>query len=129
MQYQITSDNITISESMKTLTVEKLAKLERRWVDIPDENKSMRVVLNSGPDETFVVRLEANLNGEKLYTEEKGFALETALVEAVDELDRIYAKSKDKTQSRDWEERRESKVLSEEDLEELAEDAVVDTTD
>ncbi len=108
---------------MKELTKQKMAKLERRWQDIPEENKSVRIVLNSAPEGTFLVKIEVNLNGERIYTEETGYELETALVGAVKELDRLYLKSKDKSREGDWEERREGKILTEDDLEKMAVDA------
>ena len=120
MNYQISSDNIEISNSMKELAKQKMAKLERRWQEIPEENKSVRIVLNSAPEGTFLVKIEVNLGGERIYTEEPGYELETALVGAVKELDRLYLKSKDKSREGDWEVRRESKVLTEDDLEKMA---------
>jgi ribosome-associated translation inhibitor RaiA len=105
---------------MKGLAKKKMAKLERRWGDIPKENKSVRIVLNSAPEGTFLVKIEVSLRGERIYTEETGYELETALVGAVKEIDRLYLKSKDKSREGDWEERRESKVLSEKDLEKMA---------
>ncbi len=117
MNYQITSDNIEISESMKELVYLKMQKLERRWESVHEGSKSVRVVLNSAPDKTFMVKIEATINGEPYFTEEAGFELETALVDAVEELDRIYRKDKDYDQKQQWQQAREEKTVSEDDLE------------
>lgn len=116
MNYQISSDNMEVSESMKELFKSKIVKLERRWQHIPDESKSLRVVMNSAPEGMFLVKIEANLDGKILYTEEPGYTLETALVDTIDELDRQYLKEKSKYEDK-WKEKRQSKVLKEEDLE------------
>ena len=116
MNYQISSDNMEVSESMKELAKSKIVKLERRWQYIPDESKSLRVVMNSAPEGTFLVKFEANLDGKIYYTEEPGYELETALVDAVDELDRQYLKDKSRHEDK-WKRQRQSKVLKEEDLE------------
>ncbi len=107
MNYQITSDNIQISESMKVLAKEKLAKFEGRLADIPEESKSVRVVLNTSPNECFAVKVELTVNGQTFFTDETEHTLETALVNAVLELERQITKSK--YFEKDWEEQRESK--------------------
>lgn len=116
MNYQISSDNMDVSESMKVLARQKAERLEKLWVSIPEENKSLRIVMNSLPDDKFLVKIEANLNGEIFYTEEPGFQLETALIDTVEELVRKYKKSKMAKEEVEWEERRESKRVSEDDL-------------
>ncbi len=120
MQYQITSDNMEVTESMKVLATKKMQKLERRWSEENSDNILVRIVLNSAPEETFLVKIEASIDGEVFYTEEAGYSLETALVDAVEELDRLYEKEQTKKNSKDWEARREDKTLTEEQLEEEA---------
>ncbi len=117
MQYQITSDNMDITESMKELVYKKAQKLERHWSDANGDNILVRIVLNSAPEETFLVKIDANVDGERFYTEEPGYALETALVEAIEEMVRKYGKSTEKREEKEWEARREGKALTEEDLE------------
>lgn len=109
-----------ISESMKVLVNKKVQKLERHWSDRNSDNILVRVVLNSAPEDTFLVKIDANIDGDRYYTEEAGYALETALVEAVEELDRKYEKDQNKRSSKDWEARREDKILTEATLEEEA---------
>jgi ribosomal subunit interface protein len=118
MNLQVSSDNMEVTESMKELARQKMEKLERRWQDIPDDTKTVRVVLNKAPEDSFLAKIEVILNGEHFYTEESGFELETAIVEAVEELDRMYLKQKEKKQESDWQEIRDEKTLTEEDLQE-----------
>ncbi|EKE00136.1 MAG: hypothetical protein ACD_22C00088G0005 [uncultured bacterium] len=107
MKYQITSDNIQISESMKVLAEEKLAKIDGRFTNIPEESKSVRVVLNTSPNDCFEVKIELTVDGHNFFTDETEHTLETALVNAVEELERQIDKSK--YWEKDWEEQRESK--------------------
>ena len=109
MPYQVTSDNIEISPSMISLAEGKLARLEHLLKDIPDDLKSIRVVLNSGPNETFIARVEASLRGRVYYGEGSGFTLENALIQAVENVDRQYVKEKSKKESEDWKAGRELK--------------------
>lgn len=112
---------MSVSASMKSLVESKITKLERHWADKDPETIMLRVVLNTAPDEKFLVKLDLNLDGELLYTEELGFELETAVVEAVNELDRQYKKIKDRNTDK-WEKQREEKYLTEQDLEALDDD-------
>lgn len=107
MKYQITSDNMQVTDSMRELAIEKLSKIDNRFMDIPEESKSARIVMNTAPVEQFEVRIELDLDGEHFFTDETNFTLETALVLAVEELDRQIEKSKFGT--KDWEDRREAK--------------------
>lgn len=117
MKYQITSDNMSVTDSMKFLVQAKLEKLERRWEDIPDDSKFGRIVLNKGPNETFEVKIEISLDGETFFSSESGYELETALIDTVDELDRIYRKKKEKISSEKWKD--SSRELEEEITKEL----------
>lgn len=110
-----------LSESMKTLAESKLHKLTRLLGDIPEESISIRVVMNSAPENSFNVKMDADISGEQFFTEEPGFELETALVGAVEELFRQYNKRKAKREQ-SWETNRDGKVLTEEDLEKMASD-------
>lgn len=112
---------MSITPSMKNLVENKITKLERHWTDKDPETIMLRVVLNTAPDEKFLVKLDLNLDGELLYTEELGFELETAVVDAINELDRQYKKLKDRNTDK-WEKQREEKYLTEQDLEALEEE-------
>jgi ribosomal subunit interface protein len=109
MVYQITSDNIEMSASMKSLAEEKLSKLENHLRDIPEDLKTIRVVLNTAPDDQFVARVEASVYGKVYVAEESSVTLENALIEAVENVDRQYLKEKSKREDEDWKERREMK--------------------
>lgn len=107
MNYQITSDNIEISNSMKVLATDKLSRLDNKLKDVPEGSKSCRVVLNTAPDNTYEVKIEAIIDGEKFFSEEVGYTLESALILAIEELEKQLEKSK--YGGADWEERREQK--------------------
>ena len=96
MQFQITSDNIEMSPSMMDLAHEKLSKLDKHLKDTQPDSKSVRVVLNSGPEGTFFAKVEAEIKGNFLFAEEKGYTLEQALVNAVANVNRQYLKLKTK---------------------------------
>lgn len=115
MKLQVTSDNIDISASMQELAEKKIEKLHRHWSDLPEESVAIRVVLNKAPEETFSAKVEADINGHVVVAEATHFEFETALVSAIDELERRYAKIKDKKHE-DWEEQRKRKTLTEVDL-------------
>lgn len=86
MIYQITSDNIDLSESMETLTKDKFERVESRVKHFPQDSCFARVVLNSAPEEQFTVKSELELNGKKYFSDETDFSLESALVKTVEEL-------------------------------------------
>ena len=65
MNYQITSDNIEISPSMEALAKEKFERLEKRTKDEPEETKHARIVLNSAPENMFMVKAKFHV-GAKL---------------------------------------------------------------
>jgi ribosomal subunit interface protein len=107
MNYQITSDNVEISNSMKELALEKLSRVENKLKNVPEGSKSCRVVLNTAPDETFEVKLDVVAEGESFFTSEVGYSLEAALLLAIEELERQIEKSK--FGGSGWEDTRESK--------------------
>jgi ribosomal subunit interface protein len=107
MNYQITSDNIEISESMRELARIKLSKLENRFKGVPEGSKSTRVVMNKEPVDRFGVKVELDIDGTVFFIDQKSFTVENALIIAVEDLERQIEKSK--YGSTDWEEKRESK--------------------
>ncbi len=115
MQYQITSDNIDLSQSMIDLAKAKAQKVEARIMQLDENTKSMRIVMNSAPQQKFTVRVELTVRGKNYFTDETSFTLENALIQCMEELDRILEKEQDR--SKNWNQRRESKRAKEEDLE------------
>ncbi|KKS17345.1 MAG: hypothetical protein UU77_C0001G0005 [candidate division WWE3 bacterium GW2011_GWC1_41_7] len=108
MDYQITSDNITVSDSMKELAQSKFSKLDGRLKEIPDGSKSIRIVMNSAPDETFEIKAEAIINGKQYFAHETDFSMESAMVLVVEELHKQLEKA-EKMYEQKWEENREAK--------------------
>jgi ribosome-associated translation inhibitor RaiA len=107
MKYQITSDNIDLSPSMIKLAEEKLAKLESRTSNVRPELKSFRVVMNTAPNETFVVKVESVIHGKKYFAEKTSYTLENSLVQSIEEIDRMLEKEQDKGDA--WNKKREQK--------------------
>ena len=116
MQYQITSDNIQMSSSMEVLAKEKVGKLENQLKHLPEDARLIRVVMNKMPDNTFEVKLLITVRGKEYFTDEKDFLLETALIRAVDELERMLKKEKIIGTSKEWEQAREARRATDIDL-------------
>jgi ribosome-associated translation inhibitor RaiA len=109
MQYQITSDNIEMSPSMINLAHDKTKKLEGRLVDVPDDLKSFRIVMNSDKDDQFNVKIHALIRGKEYFSQELGYTLEQALIQAVSNIDRDLQKDKIISTEEEWKETRDAK--------------------
>ncbi|MBD3365879.1 hypothetical protein GF360_00890 [candidate division WWE3 bacterium] len=121
MIYQITSDNLKLSESMKTLAENKVSKLEKYFPNTDEDLVISRVVLNKGSEEdTFVSKVELEVAGKLYYGDETDYSMESAVIGAVEAIERQVEKERGK-QERDWEKRREMKVTSSEEEEMAAE--------
>lgn len=96
MNYQITSDNISISPSMKSLAKDKLDKIDRILSDVNEDSKSVRVVMNkaSDKDDTFEVKILLNADGKEYFSNHIDYTLESAVVNTVEELARMLRKDK-----------------------------------
>lgn len=116
MQYQITSDNIQMSPSMEALAKEKVGKLENQLTHLPEDTRLIRVVMNKVPENMFEVKLLITVRGKEYFTDETDYVLETALIRAVDELERMLKKEKIIGTAQDWEQAREAKRATEDDL-------------
>lgn len=117
MKYQITSDNIEISESMKALAENKFAKIESRLTDKEKETALARIVLNrSGAEGEFRVKIVLSFVGKEYFSSEKDFLLESALIKAVKGLER-QRKKDDLSFEGDWEKNREIKRSSVDNIE------------
>lgn len=112
MSIQITSDNIELSPSMHELANQKLAKLQDHIPDYVAENTSYRVVMNSAPDQQFTVKIEATIKGKHFFSDETHPVLESAIIKAIEELDRQVQKEVKKDRTDDWEKQRELKRFS-----------------
>ncbi len=117
MIYQITSDNVEMTESMKTLAISKISKLEKYFPKGAEEDLMVRAVMNKGAKEgTFHAKIAVELEGKMLYGEETGYSLEGALIGAQEALEKQLRKIKTKFE-RDWEKQRELKQTSSEEKE------------
>lgn len=110
MIYQISSTNIDISPSMQELAKQKFAKIEHYFTHVPEDLQKVRIVMNTGQAvDTFEVTIDLDLGTQHFYGKGVNFGLETALLDAVEDVKEQYLKEKAKTDGKDWEEARESK--------------------
>jgi len=109
MQYQITSDNIEISESMKVLAEEKFSKIEERLTEKEQKEALVRVVLNrASADDEYRVKIELAYSGKKYFATERDYLLESAIIKAVGGVERMRKKDDDAHEG-DWKKQREIK--------------------
>jgi len=98
-----------LTESMKALAEEKVSRLERFFAKLPPDEATARIVLNKGAqNETFKVKIDLIAKGKSYFAQEKEFALETAVIRSVEEIERRLEKDRDEN-DRHWEELREMK--------------------
>lgn len=107
MKYQIQSDNMELTPSMSELAKAKLDKLNKHF-NTAGDTSSVRVVMNTAPVESFEVKISLDLNGKNYFGDDKNYNLETALINAVGELDRQLNKAKTLDEA-DWQEKRDAK--------------------
>lgn len=119
MIYQITSDNLELSESMKELAETKISKLEKFFPNTDDDLVTARIVMNkSAEEDAFKAKLELEVAGKLYFGEERDYSLESALVEAIGEVERQIEKSRSENE-KEWEKRREMKKAPINETEEL----------
>ncbi len=94
MQYQITSDNMTVTPSMEELAREKFERVSKRFENIEEDAKFARVVLNTAPNDMFSVKANITINGKEYYSDETAYSLESALVTTVEEIVQMIEKDK-----------------------------------
>lgn len=115
MIYQITSDNLKLTESMKTLAQEKASKLERYFPNTEPDLIIARIVLNKGSEEdTFTSKVELEAAGKLYYGEENNYSLESSLIRALEEVEKQMEKNRSQ-EEKDWEKRREMKLSTPEE--------------
>lgn len=108
---------------MKSLAIEKFSKIEKRLTEKEKEEALVRIVLNkSSADDEFRVKIELSYGGRKYFASEADFQLETALINTIEEVERMRRKD-DVSYIEDWKKRRELKrQLSEEIIEDELEE-------
>lgn len=109
MIYQISSDNIDLSPSTKTLAHDKLSKLERFFTNYPEDAVTVRAVINTGAaEDTFEVRVDITAKGSTYFSEERDYSVETTLIKVVQEIEKQLEKDRSKRE-KDWDKIREMK--------------------
>ena len=87
MKYQITSDNIQISQSMKELATEKFEKVDKFLSNIDEDSKHVRIVMNSAAEEgTFLVKILLRASGKEYFADETDYGLEITLSKAIEDI-------------------------------------------
>lgn len=102
---------------MKVLAEQKLSALMSHIQQRSREEANTRVVMNKdqAPDQ-FLAKVEVTVEGKTYFGDEADYSLETALIRAIDEVEKQYLKDKEKNKERDYEVNRELKRINEEDL-------------
>lgn len=100
---------------MVTLTKEKLARVESKLSHIEEDLKTIRVVLNKAPNETFEAKIEITISGKKYVADEVDYTLETAIILATEEIERQLEKFRGIIE-KNWEKQRELKRFPEKDI-------------
>lgn len=119
MIYQITSDNIELSESMQELAQSKVEKLERFFPNTDEDLVIARIVMNKGAKEdTFKAKLELEVAGKLYFGDEVDYSLESALIRATEEVEKQIEKARSEDE-KEWEKRREMKAAPPEESEEI----------
>jgi putative sigma-54 modulation protein len=109
MKHQISSDNIELTESIKTLAQDKVSKLNRFFKNYPEDAVSLRSVINSGSaEDTFEVHIDATINGKNYFAEERDYSLESTLIKTVEEIEKQLEKARSQNE-KEWEKVREMK--------------------
>src|SRR4030065_2576926 len=126
MQYQITSDNIDISDSMKNLAKTKFEKVEKRLLDKEKDSALTRIVLNKAQEEDmFEVKIEFSYDGKKYFAHDKNFVLESAIINTVNQIERVRRKE-DIAYYSDWKKQRKLKRMSPDDFEAKVDERFLD---
>lgn len=112
MNIQITSDNIQMTDSMKSLVEQKLPKLLKRIKEnTPEDLVDLRVVLNKGDaEDTFEVKFDLSMGNMRVVGKDYEYTLESAVVKAIEDTIRQFEKEKSKKDGIDWDKRRELKT-------------------
>ncbi|HAI62891.1 TPA: hypothetical protein DCL89_01560 [candidate division WWE3 bacterium] len=95
MNYQITSDNMTVSPSMDSLAKTKFERVSKRFPEVEEGAKFARIVLNTAPNETFHVKANITVGGKEYFSDDTDYTLETAIINTVEEILQMIEKGKD----------------------------------
>jgi ribosomal subunit interface protein len=122
MNYQITSDNIEVSPSMQTLARQKMQKIEHRLTHLPEDAKTVRIVMNKEKDDQFIAKIHLVISGKEYFAQHTSFTFENSLVEAVNVIERELQTDKIIKIEEDWEQAREAKRFDPTDQAEINEE-------
>ena len=95
---------------MNALAEQKLASLLAHIEQRNRDEASIRVVINKSHNhDRLSVKLEATIEGKMYFGDEADFLLESALIKAINEVNKQYLKDKEKTKERNYEKNRDLK--------------------
>lgn len=95
---------------MKALAEQKLASLLAHINEQSREEASIRVVMNKSQEpDKLLVKIEITVEGKTYFGDDSDFTLESAMIKAIDEIEKQYLKDKEKSKERDYEKNRDLK--------------------
>ena len=95
MNYQITSDNMTVSPSMDSLAKTKFERISKRFPEVEEDAKFARIVLNTAPNEMFHAKANITIAGKEYFSDDTDYNLETAIINTVEEILQMIERDKD----------------------------------
>ena len=99
-----------LTPSMKALAEQKLAVLTSHIQQKSRREAVIRIVMNKAQEpDKLLAKIEAKIEGKTYFGDEADYTLESALIRAIDEVDKQYLKDKAKTKERDYGKKRELK--------------------
>ena len=101
MSLQITSDSFHLRPETAKLVSEKIKKIEKLLIDVGEELKDIRVVINKGPRFGFVAKVELWIPSGSFVAKAGGFTIEGTLDDAIEEMASQVKKHKGKVFRRD----------------------------
>ena len=102
---------------MKVLAEQKLVPLLSHVKQRGRGEAEVRVVMNKSQEpDKMLAKIEVKIEGKTYFGDDSDYTLESALIRAVEEVDKQYLKDKDKSRERDYEKNREMKRIDEKDL-------------
>ncbi len=102
---------------MKVLAEQKLATFLAHVDERSRQEATIRVVMNKAQEpDKLIAKIEANIEGKTYFGDEVDYTLESALIRAINEVDKQYLKDKEKSKERNYEKNRDLKRFDEESV-------------
>lgn len=109
MQYQLVSENLEITPSMKTLTDLKLGRLLPYFSDLHADSVKLKISTNKDFNDTFTTEVLLVLNGKDFIAKATNHNYETSVIDSIEIIERQIIKSKEKSTEQKWKKARKMK--------------------